>query len=182
MAYLSNLGLVGLALGFSSQATRHGIDLTLAPWHSIKDVDVQVLLNDVPDLVVLSLLQVPLQQLVRISGNAQHKLAGTEVQQGLVASHVLFFGQAGQNTQVIFIVALLISTEPGEREQSVRRVSEEQSPVIREEPKLNIVLTFERMPLPRFHDCCTPAQDTCAQTAGRRPGTVQLCGSLEQIL
>lgn len=182
MAYLSNLSLVGLALGFPSQTTRHGIDLTLAPWHPIKDVDVQVLLNDVPDLVVLPLLQVPLQQLVRISGNAQHKLAGTEVQQGLVASHVLFFRQAGQNTQVIFIVALLIATEPREREQSVRRVSEKQTPVSGEEPKLNIMLTFERTPLPHFHDCCTPAQDTCVQTAGRRPGTVQLCGSLKQIL
>lgn len=115
VALISNLSLVGLSLGFSSQATRHGINLTLASWHAIKDINVQVLLDDIPDLVVLSLLKVPLQQLVRVPGNAQHKLAGTEVQQGLVPSHVLLFRQARQNAQVIFIVALLISTEPREK-------------------------------------------------------------------
>lgn len=113
---MSNLCLVGLSLGFSSQATRHGINLTLASWHAIKYINVQVLLDDIPDLVVLSLLQVPLQQLVRVPGYAQHKLTGTEVQQGLVPSHVLPFRQARQNTQVIFIVALLISAEPREKE------------------------------------------------------------------
>lgn len=71
-----------------------------------------MLLDDVPDLVVLTLLQVPLEQLVRIAGDTQHKLAGPEVQQGLVASHVLLLGETGQNTQVVFVVALLITAEP----------------------------------------------------------------------
>lgn len=97
--------------------------MTLASWHAIKDVNVQVLLDDIPDLVVLSLLQVSLQQLVRVPGNAQHKLASTEVQQGLVPSHVLLFRQARQNTQVIFIVALLISTEPREKSEGLLKTN-----------------------------------------------------------
>lgn len=67
---------------------------------------------DVPDLVVLALLQMPLQQLVGVSGDPQDELAGAEVQQRLVASHVLPLGQAGQNAQVVFVVTLLIPTEP----------------------------------------------------------------------
>lgn len=110
---VSNLSLISLPLSLSSQAARHGIDLALAAWHAIKDVDVEVLLDDVPDLVVLTLLQVPLEQLVRVAGDSQHKFAGAEVQQGLVASHVLLLGQARQNTQVVFVVALLIPAEPG---------------------------------------------------------------------
>lgn len=108
-----NLRLIGLSLGLSSQAARHGVNLALAAWHAIKDVNVEVLLDDVPDLVVLTLLQVSFQQLVRVAGDPQYKLAGAEVQQGLIASHVFPLGQARQNTQVIFIVALLISAEPG---------------------------------------------------------------------
>ncbi len=69
-------------------------------------------MDDIPDLVVLTLLQVPLQQLVRVARDAQDELAGAEVQQGLIASHVLLLGQAGQNTQVVFVVALLIPAEP----------------------------------------------------------------------
>lgn len=110
--YQSNLRLIGLSLGLSSQAARHGIDLALAAWHAIEDVYVEVLLDDIPDLVVLTLLQVPLQQLVRVAGDPQDELAGAEVQQGLIASHVLLLGQAGQNTQVLFVVALLIPAEP----------------------------------------------------------------------
>lgn len=111
-AYKSNLSLIGLSLGLSRQAARHGINLALAARHAIKDVNVEVLLDDIPDLVVLTLLQVPLQQLVRVTRDPQHKLAGAEVQQGLIASHVLLLGQAGQNTQVLFVVALLVPTEP----------------------------------------------------------------------
>ncbi len=91
----SNLCLIGLSFGLSSQAAGHGVDLALAARHAIKDVDVEVLLDDIPDLVVLALLQVPFQQLVGVTRDAQHKLAGAEVQQGLVASHVLLLGQAG---------------------------------------------------------------------------------------
>lgn len=109
----SNLSLISLTLSLSSQAARHGVDLALAAWHAVEDVDVEVLLDDVPDLVVLTLLQVPLEQLVRVAGDSQHKFAGAEVQQSLVASHVLLLGQAGQNTQVVFVVALLIPAEPG---------------------------------------------------------------------
>lgn len=108
----SNLSLIGLSPGLPSQAARHGINLALAAWHAIKDVNVEVLLDDVPDLVVLALLQVPLQQLVRVTGDPQDELAGAEVHQGLVASHVLLLGHAGQNAQVIFVVALLIPAEP----------------------------------------------------------------------
>lgn len=108
----SNLRLIGLSLGFSCQAARHGINLALAAWHAIKDVNVEVLLNDIPDLVVLTLLQVPLQQLVRVTRDTQDELAGAEVQQGLISSHVLLLGQTGQNTQVVFIIALLIPTKP----------------------------------------------------------------------
>lgn len=110
--YKSNLSLIGLSLALSCQAAGHGINLALAAWHAIKDVNVEVLLYDIPDLVVLTLLQVPLQQLVRVTGDTQDELAGAEVHQGLVASHVLPLGQAGQNTQVVFVVTLLIATEP----------------------------------------------------------------------
>lgn len=110
--YNTNLSLIGFSLGFSSQAARHGIDLALAAWHAIEDVDVEVLLDDIPDLVVLTLLQVPLQQLVRVTGDTQDKLAGAEVQQRLIASHVLLLCQAGQNVEVVFIIALLIPAEP----------------------------------------------------------------------
>lgn len=109
--YVSHLRLIGLSLGLSCQAARHGINLALAAWHAIKDVDVEVLLDNIPDLVVLTLLQVSLQELVGVSGDPQDKLAGAEVQQGLIASHVLLLCQAGQNPQVIFIVALLVPTE-----------------------------------------------------------------------
>lgn len=112
LVYKANLSLIGLALGLSSQAARHGIDLALAAWHAIKDVNVEVLLDNVPDLVVLTLLKVSLQQLVRITGDAQDKFAGAEVEECLVASHVLFLCQAGQDTQVIFIIALLVSAKP----------------------------------------------------------------------
>lgn len=110
--YNTNLSFIGLSLGFSSQATRHGINLALAAWHSIKDIDVEVLLDNVPDLVVLALLQVPLEQLVRVTGDAQDELAGAEVKEGLIASHVFPLCQTGQNTQVIFIIALLVPTKP----------------------------------------------------------------------
>lgn len=112
LVYKSNLSFIGLSLALSCQAARHGVDLALAAWHAIEDVDVEVLLYDIPDLVVLTLLQVPLQQLVRVTGDTQDKLAGAEVQQGLVASHVLSLGQAGQHTQVVFVVTLLIPAEP----------------------------------------------------------------------
>lgn len=117
----SNLSLIGLSLALSCQAARHGINLALAPWHAIEDVNVEVLLNDVPDLVVLTLLQVPFQQLVGVPGDTQDKLAGAEVKQGLVSSHVLLLGQTGQNTQVVFIIALLIPTKP-EMEADTRGV------------------------------------------------------------
>lgn len=52
------------------------------------------------------------QQLVRVTRNAQDKLAGTEVQQSLIAPHVLLLGQAGQNPKVVFIITLLIPTKP----------------------------------------------------------------------
>lgn len=109
----SHLSLIGLSLGLSSQAARRGINLALAARHAIKDVDVEVLLDDIPDLVVLTLLQMPLQQLIGIPRDAQNKLAGAEVQQGLIAPHVLLLGQAGQNAQVVLVVALLIPAEPG---------------------------------------------------------------------
>lgn len=112
--YNANLRFISLSLGLSSQAARHGIDLALAAWHAIKDVDVEVLLDDIPDLVVLALLQMPLQQLVRVTRDAQDKLAGAEVQQRLIASHVLLLRQAGQNVEVVFIIALLIPAEPEE--------------------------------------------------------------------
>lgn len=92
--YKSNLSFIGLSLGLSCQAARHGIDLALAAWHAIEDVDVEVLLDNIPDLVVLAFLQVSLQQLIRVTGDAQDKLAGAEVQQRLVASHVLPLAQA----------------------------------------------------------------------------------------
>lgn len=88
----SDLGLVGLSLGLPRQAAWHGVDLALAARHAVENVDVEVLLDDVPDLVVLTLLQVPLEQLVGVARDAQHKLAGPEIQQGLVASHVLPLG------------------------------------------------------------------------------------------
>lgn len=113
----SNLGLVGFSLGFSGQAAGHGVDLALAARHAVKDINVEVLLDDVPDLVVLTLLQVPLEQLVGVARDAQHKLAGAEVQQGLVASHVLSLGEAGQNAQVVLIVTLLVAAEPGVEEK-----------------------------------------------------------------
>lgn len=108
----SDLGLVGLSLGFPRQAAGHGVDLALAARHAVEDVDVEVLLDDVPDLVVLTLLQVPLEQLVGVARDAQHKLAGAEVQQCLVASHVLSLGEAGQDAQVVLIVTLLVAAEP----------------------------------------------------------------------
>lgn len=112
LVYKANLSLIGLSLGLSSQAARHGIDLALAAWNAIKDVNVEVLLDNIPDLVVLTLLQVSLQQLVRITRDAQDKLAGAEVEEGLVTSHVLLLCQARQNTQVVFIIALLVPTKP----------------------------------------------------------------------
>ncbi|TNN71204.1 hypothetical protein EYF80_018552 [Liparis tanakae] len=108
----SNLRLIGLSLALSGQAAGHGVNLALAARHAIEDVDVEMLLDDIPDLVVLALLQVPLQQLVRVAGDTQDKLAGAEVQQRLVASHVLPLGQAGQDPQVIFVVTLLITGVP----------------------------------------------------------------------
>lgn len=108
----SDLGLVGLSLGFPRQAAGHGVDLALATWHAVEDVDVEVLLDDVPDLVVLTLLQVPLEQLVGVARDAQDKLAGAEVQQGLVASHVLSLGEAGQDAQIVLVVTLLVAAEP----------------------------------------------------------------------
>jgi len=117
----SNLRLIGLSFALSGQAAGHGVNLALAARHAIEDVDVEMLLYDIPDLVVLALLQVPLQQLVRVAGDTQDKFAGAEVQQSLVASHVLPLGQAGQNPQVIFVVTLLITGVP----EMVRNKKEE---------------------------------------------------------
>lgn len=94
MVYKSNLSFIGFTLGLSCQAARHCIYLALAAWHAIKDINVEVLLDNIPDLVVLTLLQVSLQQLIGVAGDTQDKLAGAEVQQSLVASHVLLLGQA----------------------------------------------------------------------------------------
>lgn len=113
VVFKSHLRLVGLSLGLSCQAARHGINLAFAAWHAIKYVDVEMLLDDIPDLVVLTLLQVTLQQLVGVARDPKDKLAGAKVQQGLVSPHVLLLGEAGQNTQVIFIIALLIPPKPG---------------------------------------------------------------------
>lgn len=110
------LGLVGFPLGLPRQTPRHAVDLVLAAWHAVEDVDVEVLLDDVPDLVVLALLQVPLEQLVRVPGDAQHELAGPEVEERLVASHVLLLGQTRQHPQIIPIVTLLVSMESSRRE------------------------------------------------------------------
>lgn len=79
LVYESNLRLIGLSFALSCQAARHGVNLALAAWHAIEDVNVEMLLYDIPDLVVLTLLQMPLQQLVRVPGDTQDKLAGTEV-------------------------------------------------------------------------------------------------------
>lgn len=111
-SFETDLGLIGFSLGLSSQAAGHGVNLTLAAWHPIKDVNEQMLLDDVPDLVVLPLLQVSLQQLVGVAGDSQDKLAGAEVEESFVAPHVLLLRQAGQNTQVILIVALLVPIKP----------------------------------------------------------------------
>lgn len=106
------LGFVGLSRGFSSQAAGHAVDLTLATWHAIEDVDVEVLLDDVPDLVVLALLEVALQQLVGIARDAQHEATCAEIQQRLVPLHVLFLGEAREHTQIVQVVALLVTAEP----------------------------------------------------------------------
>ena len=79
-----------------------------------------MLLDDGPDLVVLPLLQVPLQQLVRVPGDAQDELAGAEVQQRLVAPHVLLLRQAGEDPQVIAVVTLLVPAEPGSSPRTQR--------------------------------------------------------------
>ncbi|KAF3843995.1 hypothetical protein F7725_016043 [Dissostichus mawsoni] len=109
--------------GVVCEAARHGIDLALAAGHAIEDVDVEVLLYDVPDLVVLALLQMPLQQLVGVSGDPQDELAGAEVQQRLVASHVLPLGQAGQNAQVVFIFQIHVHEQRVEDLGQLRSVT-----------------------------------------------------------
>ncbi len=108
----SNLGFVDFSFGLSRKTAGHAVDLALAAWHTVEDVDVQVLLNDVPYLVIMPFLQVSLEQLVRVSGDAQHKTAGAEVQQRLVPLQVLFLSEAAENLQVIVIVTLLIAAEP----------------------------------------------------------------------
>lgn len=114
----THLGFIGLSDGFSGQAAGRAVDLTLAAWHAIEDVDVEVLLDDVPDLVVLPLLKVPLQQLVGVAGNAQHEATCAEIQQRLVALHVLLLGEAGEHTQIVPVVAFLVTAEPEMRRRN----------------------------------------------------------------
>ncbi|KAI1236229.1 hypothetical protein IHE44_0001507 [Lamprotornis superbus] len=47
----------------SSQASNHSIYLLFTARHSIKDINVKMLLNNVPDLIVLLFLKMPLQEL-----------------------------------------------------------------------------------------------------------------------
>lgn len=65
----------------------------------------------------MSFLQVSLQKLVRVSGDAQHEAAGAEIQKSLVPLHVLFLTEAAKNTQVIQIVTLLIAAKPISRKE-----------------------------------------------------------------
>ncbi|KAI6066420.1 Up-regulated during skeletal muscle growth protein 5 [Aix galericulata] len=46
-----------------NQASNHGIYLLFTSRHSIKDINVEMFLNNVPDLIVLLFLQMPLQEL-----------------------------------------------------------------------------------------------------------------------
>lgn len=107
-----HLDFVNLSLGLSGETAGHAVDLTLAAGHAVKDVDVQVLLNDVPYLVILPFLQVPLQQLVRVTRDPEHEAAGAEVQQRLVPLHVLLLSEAAENAHVVLIVAFLITAKP----------------------------------------------------------------------
>lgn len=109
----ADLDFIGLPAGLPSQAAGHAVDLALGARHAVEDVDVQVLLDDVPDLVVLPLLQVALEQLVGVARDAQHELAGAEVQQRLIAAHVLPLADAREHAQVVLVVALLVAAEPG---------------------------------------------------------------------
>lgn len=109
---MTHLSFVGLSDCFSGQAAGRAVDLTLAAWHAVEDVDVKVLLDDVPDLVVLPLLKVPLQQLVGVAGNPQYEATRAEIQQSLVAFHVRLLGEAGEHVQIVVVVAFLVTAEP----------------------------------------------------------------------
>lgn len=173
----AHLCFIGLSLALSSQTTRHGINLALAAWHAIKDVNIEVLLDDIPDLVVLALLQVPLEQLVRVPGDAQNKLAGAKVEQSLVASHVLLLCQTRQHLEVISVITLLIPAKPEMEWHNFSEMASKQRKTI-----LSRKLTFQRTPWPHSHGCCTLVPGTCEQTVGRKPGTVLLDDSPKQFL
>lgn len=185
--HTSYLCLVGLSLGLAGQTAGHGVDLALAAWHAVEDVDVKVLLDDVPDLVVLPLLQVPLQELVGVPGDAQDKLAGAKIQHGLIAPHVFPLREAGQDAQVVTIVTLLVPIEPRLTRGTVSRYlrifwNSSVLQINRVRRTLLKALTSQRKLWIHFRDCCRPVRGTCGRRVGKRPGKALLCGSPELIL
>ncbi len=130
-------------------------------------------------------LQVSLEELVRVSGDAQHETAGAEVQQRLVPLQVLFLREAAENLQVILIVTLLIAAEPISTQETnwLSRYRRVQSLDLQNKNghyyqmtliNSDLMLTSQRKPLLHSHGCCRPAPGTCERTEGRRAGTAPL--------